>query len=348
MKKLLLVMAGLLFADCAKADSITDLEEIESTLALMPNYGANDPGFLELEAEIQGLLGPSMEWTTAGNVATIDYWLSLASSLGESAALANDISGCSRWTTIPGRKVPNPLHWCFSAEGYFSLSPTRQGAMGRDNKLIDSAAIDYILENSVREPDILTRLRLETASHPNARFQIPPEQGQFFQLLIRMIGARRTLEVGVFTGYSSLAVALAMPPEGRIIACDISEEFTSIARRYWLEAGVAGQIDLRIGPAAETLDALIAAGRAATFDFAFIDADKSGYPRYYEQCLTLVRTGGVIALDNMLLSGRVIDESDRSEDAVALRKVNRLIHHDDRVDALLLPFADGLTLAVKK
>jgi caffeoyl-CoA O-methyltransferase len=158
--------------------------------------------------------------------------------------------------------------------------------MGRDNKLIDSAAIDYILENSVREPDILTRLRLETASHPNARFQIPPEQGQFFQLLIRMIGARRTLEVGVFTGYSSLAVALAMPPEGRIIACDISEEFTSIARRYWLEAGVAGQIDLRIGPAAETLDALIAAGRAATFDFAFIDADKSGYPRYYEQCLT--------------------------------------------------------------
>jgi caffeoyl-CoA O-methyltransferase len=220
--------------------------------------------------------------------------------------------------------------------------------MGRDNKLIDSAAIDYILENSVREPDILTRLRLETASHPNARFQIPPEQGQFFQLLIRMIGARRTLEVGVFTGYSSLAVALAMPPEGRIIACDISEEFTSIARRYWLEAGVAGQIDLRIGPAAETLDALIAAGRAATFDFAFIDADKSGYPRYYEQCLTLVRTGGVIALDNMLLSGRVIDESDRSEDAVALRKVNRLIHHDDRVDALLLPFADGLTLAVKK
>jgi caffeoyl-CoA O-methyltransferase len=220
--------------------------------------------------------------------------------------------------------------------------------MGRDNNLIDPAAIDYILNNSVREPDILARLRVETDAHPNARYQIPPEQGQFFQLLIRMLGARRTLEVGVFTGYSSLSVALALPPEGRIIACDVSEKFTSIARRYWADAGVAGKIDLRIGPAADTLDGLIASGQSGTFDFAFIDADKAGYPRYYEQCLALIRTGGVIALDNMLFSGRVIDESDQTEDAVALRKINRLIHRDNRVDAVLLPFADGLTLALKR
>jgi caffeoyl-CoA O-methyltransferase len=220
--------------------------------------------------------------------------------------------------------------------------------MGRDNNLIDPAAIEYILKNSVREPDILARLREETASHPNARYQIPPEQGQFLQLLIRMMGARRTLEVGVFTGYSSLAVALALPPDGRIVACDISEEFTSIARRYWAEAGVSGKIDLRIAPAADTLDGLIQSGQSGTFDFAFIDADKIGYPRYYEQCLALIRPGGLIALDNMLFSGRVIDESDHTGDAVALRRINRQIHHDDRVDALLMPFADGLTLALKR
>jgi caffeoyl-CoA O-methyltransferase len=220
--------------------------------------------------------------------------------------------------------------------------------MGRDNNLIDPAAINYILKNSVREPDILTRLRAETDAHPMARYQIPPEQGQFFQLLIRMLGARRTLEVGVFTGYSSLSVALALPPDGRIIACDVSEEYTSIARRYWTEAGVSGKIDLRIGPAADTLDVLIRSGESGTFDFAFIDADKSGYPRYYEQCLALIRPGGLIALDNMLFSGAVIDESDQSEDAVALRRVNRLIYQDNRVDALLMPFADGLTLALKR
>jgi predicted O-methyltransferase YrrM len=220
--------------------------------------------------------------------------------------------------------------------------------MGRDNNLIDPAAIEYILKNSVREPDILARLRAETDAHPMARYQIPPEQGQFFRLLIRMLGARRTLEVGVFTGYSSLSVALALPPDGRIIACDVSEEYTSIARRYWTEAGVSGKIDLRIGPAAGTLDALIQSGESGAFDFAFIDADKSGYPRYYEQCLALIRPGGLIALDNMLFSGTVIDESNQSEDAVALRKINRLIHQDNRVDALLLPFADGLTLALKR
>jgi caffeoyl-CoA O-methyltransferase len=220
--------------------------------------------------------------------------------------------------------------------------------MGRDNKLIDPAVIEYILKNSVREPDILKRLRAETASHPRVSMQIPPEQGQFFQLLIRMLRARRTLEVGVFTGYSSLSVALALPPAGRIVACDISEEFTSVARRYWEEAGVSKKIDLRIGPAAKTLDGLIASGQSGKFDFAFIDADKSNYPRYYEQCLTLIRAGGLIALDNMLFSRRVLDMSNRTKDILALRKVNRLIHRDNRVDALLLPFADGLTLAVKR
>lgn len=177
--------------------------------------------------------------------------------------------------------------------------------------------------------------------------QIPPEQGQFLRVLIRMIRARRTLEVGVFTGYSSLSVALALPPNGRIVACDVSEEYTSVARRYWAEAGVSRKIDLRIGPAKKTLDGLIASGKNGTFDFAFIDADKTGYPGYYEQCLKLVRTGGVIALDNMLFSGRVQDTSNREKDVLALRKVNRIIHRDDRVDAILLPFADGLTLAVK-
>jgi caffeoyl-CoA O-methyltransferase len=152
----------------------------------------------------------------------------------------------------------------------------------------------------------------------------------------------------VFTGYSSLSVALALPPAGRIVACDISEEFTSVARRYWEEAGVSKKIDLRIGPAAKTLDGLIASGQSGKFDFAFIDADKSNYPRYYEQCLTLIRAGGLIALDNMLFSRRVLDMSNRTKDILALRKVNRLIHRDNRVDALLLPFADGLTLAVKR
>ena len=162
-----------------------------------------------------------------------------------------------------------------------------------------------------------------------------------------MLGARRAWEIGVFTGYSALSVAFALPPDGRIVACDISEEYTSVARRYWAEANMSDKIDLRIGPAAETLEALIASGQSGTFDFAFIDADKTGYPRYYEQCLALIRKGGLIALDNMLYHGAVIDASDRSEDAVALRKINRSIHRDDRVEALLLPFSDGLTLAMK-
>ena len=220
--------------------------------------------------------------------------------------------------------------------------------MARYEGLIEPGVNDYILKTSLREPDILARLRRETASHPEARFQIPPEQGQLFQVLIRMSGARRAIEVGVFTGYSSLAMALALPPDGRIVACDISEEYTRTARRYWAEAGVAGKIDLRLGPAQETLAGLIASGESGSFDLAFIDADKTGYPGYYEQCLKLIRTGGWIALDNMLSRGRVLDASTKDTDVTALRGMNEFIHRDDRVDALLLPIGDGLTLAVKR
>lgn len=214
--------------------------------------------------------------------------------------------------------------------------------------MIDPQVIDYILKTGIREPGILERLRRETASHSESRFQIPPEQGQLFQILIRMTGARRVIEIGVFTGYSSLAMALALPPDGRIVACDISDEYTRIARRYWTEAGVGGKIDLRIAPAKGTLDSLIAAGEGSSFDFAFIDADKTGYAGYYEQCLKLVRSGGVVALDNMLSRGRVLDEHAADSDVEALRKMNEFIHTDERVDAILLPLGDGLTLAVKR
>ena len=220
--------------------------------------------------------------------------------------------------------------------------------MGRYNQLINSDALDYVLNNSLRERPLLGRLREETARHARANYQIPPEQGQLMQLLVKMIGARRTIEVGVFTGYSSLAVALALPPDGAVVACDVSEEYTNIARRYWQEAGVSGKIDLRIGPASETLAKMIADGEGGEFDFAFIDADKSGYPGYYEQCVQLLRKGGVIALDNMLQSGKVIEDPRPDGDSEVLHNLNLFILRDERVDALLLPFSDGLTLAVKR
>jgi predicted O-methyltransferase YrrM len=220
--------------------------------------------------------------------------------------------------------------------------------MSRYDGLINPEILDYVLKNSVHEPDFLARLRAETASHPKVNFQIPPEQGQFLRVLIRMTGSRRALEIGVFTGYSSSAMALALPPDGTLIACDVSEEYTSIARRYWAEGGVAEKIDLRIAPAKETLAKLISEGESGRFDFAFIDADKTAYLTYYEQCLTLLRRGGVIALDNMLFSGRAINPAPGDSDANALAEMNRFIHADSRVDAMLLPFGDGLTLAVKR
>ncbi|MEH2156933.1 class I SAM-dependent methyltransferase [Nostoc sp.] len=216
-------------------------------------------------------------------------------------------------------------------------------SIGLDNQLYN-----YLLSVSLREPEILEKLRQETANHPRSGMQISPEQGQFMSLLVQLIGAKKTLEVGVFTGYSSLSVALALPPDGKIIACDVSEEFTAIARRYWQEAGVADKIDLRLAPALETLDQLLATGQAETFDFAFIDADKENYDGYYERSLQLVRPGGLIAIDNVLWSGQVADEQNQDESTQAIRALNEKLHHDKRVTLSLVPIADGLTLAIKR
>jgi predicted O-methyltransferase YrrM len=207
---------------------------------------------------------------------------------------------------------------------------------------------DYIRGMSLREPDILRRLREETAPLPLARMQISPEQGQFMGLLMRLMEARMTIEVGVFTGYSSISVAMALPDDGKIIACDVSEEWTSIARRYWREAGVESKIDLRLRPALETLDALLAEGRAGAFDFAYIDADKSNYSNYYERCMKLVRPGGLIAIDNVLWHGDVINPAKQDEDTVEIRAFNERVSQDDRVWVSMLPISDGLTLAMKK
>jgi predicted O-methyltransferase YrrM len=215
-------------------------------------------------------------------------------------------------------------------------------SIGLDDKLYD-----YLLSVSLREPELLARLRAETAEDPMARMQVSPEQGQFMALLVELIGARTALEVGVFTGYSSLRVALALPDDGAIVACDVSERWTDIGRRYWKEAGVEHKIDLRIAPAVETLDALLDEGRSSSFDFAFIDADKENYAEYYERCLTLVRPRGLVAIDNTLWSGAVADVSDEGDDTIAIRALNEHIYADDRVTMSLLPVGDGLTLAVK-
>lgn len=207
---------------------------------------------------------------------------------------------------------------------------------------------DYLLSVSLREPELLARLRAETAQEPKAGMQISPEQGQFMALLVELISARSTLEIGVFTGYSALRVALALPDDGRIVACDVDERWTSIAQRYWKEAGVEEKIDLRIGPAVETLDGLLDDGAAASFDFAFIDADKGNYLEYYDRCVTLVRSRGVIAIDNTLWSGAVANEGDQGEDTLAIRALNEHVYADDRVSMSMLPIGDGLTLAVKR
>ncbi len=213
---------------------------------------------------------------------------------------------------------------------------------------LDERLYDYLLGASLREPDILRRLREETAGMPLAVMQIAPEQGQFMALLVELTGARRTLELGVFTGYSSLVVALALPADGHITACDVSEEFTAVARRYWAEAGVADKIDLRLAPAIETLDKLLADGQAGTYDFAFIDALKTEYADYFERVIELLRPGGLAAIDNVLWDGRVADPDDNDEDTVAIRAFNEALLADQRVSLSLLPLADGLTLARKR
>ena len=206
----------------------------------------------------------------------------------------------------------------------------------------------YLRRVSLRDSDLLRRLREETAVLPKFHMQITPEQGQFMGMLVQLMGAKRTLEVGVFTGYSSLSVALALPPDGRVTACDVSEEWTAIARRYWAEAGVAEKVELHLAPAVQTLDKLIAEGQSGTYDFAFIDADKLNYDNYYERALALVRKGGLIAVDNVLWHGDLIDPSINDDETNGLRRFNEKLHADERISLCMLPLGDGLTLAIKR
>jgi caffeoyl-CoA O-methyltransferase len=207
---------------------------------------------------------------------------------------------------------------------------------------------DYLLKVSLREPPLLAELRAETAKMPMAGMQISPEQGQFMALLAELIGARKAIEVGTFTGYSALCVAGALPADGKLIACDISEEFTAVARRYWAKSGIAGRIELRLAPALDTLSGLLKGGGAGSFDFAFIDADKTQYDAYYEAILKLLRPGGLITIDNVLWSGAVADGRKRDPDTVALRALNEKLKTDKRISLSMLPIGDGLTLARKR
>jgi len=219
--------------------------------------------------------------------------------------------------------------------------------MSRNYTPITDALADYIRLVTLREPETLRRLRESTEDHPRASMQIAPEQGQFLHFLTKLIGARKVLEVGVFMGYSSSWIALALPADGKIVACDVSEEYTSIARNTWREAGVTDKIDLRLAPAVETLDGLIASGQSGTFDMVFIDADKRNYSNYYERALQLVRPGGLIAADNTLWDGSVIDPTDDDPDTEAIRAFNRKLHTDDRITLTLATIGDGVTLACK-
>ena len=220
--------------------------------------------------------------------------------------------------------------------------------MSRETIGLSPELLAYVHKVGMREDEDLRRLREETAAHPMARMQISAEQGQFITLLIELIGARKTFEVGTFTGYSAMCVAKAMGPAGRVVALDISEEYTAVARRHWADAGITDRIDLRLAPAVDNLKAMVAAGESGTYDFAFIDADKTGYDAYYEYALKLLRIGGIIAIDNVLWSGRVIDPTDTTEDTAALRLLNQKIAADERVTVSMVPIGDGLTLARKR
>jgi caffeoyl-CoA O-methyltransferase len=219
--------------------------------------------------------------------------------------------------------------------------------MSRRTLNLDDTVYGYLLGHSLREHPEQTALREATRTHPHAGMQISPEQGQLMALLVKLIGARRTIEIGTFTGYSALTVALALPAGGKILACDISAEYTSIGQPYWQRAGVADKIELVIAPAAQTLAARIQAGESEHYDFAFIDADKTGYDAYYECCLRLVRPGGLIAFDNTLWSGAVAHPAD-DDDTRALQALNDKLYADARIDMAMLPIGDGLTLARRK
>jgi predicted O-methyltransferase YrrM len=207
---------------------------------------------------------------------------------------------------------------------------------------------EYALAVGLREPELFRALRAETGRLSEGRMQIAPEQGPLLAMLVRILGAKNCLEVGTFTGYSALWVASALPPDGKLICCDVSEEYTATARKYWALSGLAANIDLRLGPAGDTLDSLLAGGGAGSMDYAFIDADKESYDAYYEACLKLLRPGGLIAIDNTLWDGKPADPQVNDPDTVAIRALNRKLHADNRVDLSFLPFADGFTLALKR
>lgn len=213
---------------------------------------------------------------------------------------------------------------------------------------LDDRTYEFLLGVSADELPAMARLREETARHPLARMQISPEQGQLMTLLAELVGAKRIVEVGTFTGYSALALARALPADGWLVACDVSEEFTAVARRFWAEAGLAGRIELRLAPALETLDALLGGGSEGTFDLAFIDADKERYDAYYERCLALVRAGGLVLIDNALWGGKVADPAVADPETAALRALDAKVARDPRVTSCLVPIGDGLLLARKR
>ena len=219
--------------------------------------------------------------------------------------------------------------------------------MARRSLELDDRLYDYLVQFGTRESELLRDLRAETAKLPGAGMQIGPEQGAFMALLVELIGAKRALEIGTFTGYSSLCVAGALPADGKLICCDVSEEYTKVARNYWRRAGLESKIELRLGPAVATLDALIEAN-VPEFDFVFIDADKTNYGNYYDRALRLVRTGGLIAIDNVLWGGDVANPAENDEDTTAIRALNERVRNDDRVTLALVPIGDGLTLARKR
>ena len=220
--------------------------------------------------------------------------------------------------------------------------------MSAQHLQINDALIEYARKSSSPESDVMVRLREETAQLPAGRMQITPEVGNLLGMFVRLLGAKRCIEVGVFTGYSSLSMARALPPDGRIIACDVSEQWTAVGRRYWAESGLDKTIDLRLAPALDTLDALLAAGELGTYDFAFIDADKANYSGYYDRLMRLIRPGGLIVIDNVLWYGRVIDSRENDIDTVAIRAFNAKLSADPRIEVAMLPIGDGLTLAFKK
>lgn len=220
--------------------------------------------------------------------------------------------------------------------------------MSRETIGLSDGLMAYVRSVGAREDVDLRRLREETAAHPRAQMQISPEQGQLLALLIELMGAKLTLEIGTFTGYSAMWVAKAMGPNGRVVALDVDKDFTAVARRHWKLAGIDDWIDLRLAPAADSLRKMLAAGEAGRYDFAFIDADKTNYDTYFELSLQLLRAGGLVAIDNVLWSGRVADPAERGADTVALRNLNAKLARDERVTVSLVPIGDGLTLARKR